>query len=131
MWAYRSSPHEEENRRELVYVIYVMYHVSYVLSLVECASSRTLCVSSSAQVTCNIVYHSHWLVGEWIYSHKPLATRCNFSSCTCMIFVDTREIYLELNFGGSELRCPSDCCSRVVRKASEGNLETPHNCIPK
>ncbi len=83
----------EENRRELVYVIrYVSCQLC--LSLVECASSRTLCVSSSAQVTCNIVYHSHWLVGEWIYSHKPLATCCNFSSCTCTIFVDTREINL-------------------------------------
>ncbi len=63
--------------------------------------------------------------GERNLIHKPLATCCNFSSCTCTIFVDTREIYLELNSGGSELRCSSDCGSRVVRKASEGNLESP------
>ncbi len=63
--------------------------------------------------------------GERNLIHKPLATCCNFSSCTCEIYVDTREIYLELNSGGSELRCSSDCGSRVVRSASEGNLETP------
>ncbi len=67
--------------------------------------------------------------GERNLIHKPLATCCNFSSCTCEIYVDTREIYLELNSGGSELRCSSDCGSRVVRSASEGNLETPTDCM--
>ncbi len=52
--------------------------MSFRSLLLECVLYRTLSVSSSAQVTCNSVYQFHWLVGEWIYSHKPLATCCNW-----------------------------------------------------
>ncbi len=93
--------------------------MSFRLLLLECVLYRTLSVSSSAQVTRNNVYHFHWLVGEWIYSHKPLATCCNAVQLE-ISFIETLIV-----LWWQRTCCSSDCGSRVVRKASEGNLETP------
>ncbi len=94
--------------------------MSFRLLLLECVLYRTLSVSSSVQVTRNNVYHFHWLVGEWIYSHKPLATCCNAVQFE-ISFIETLIV-----LWWQRTCCSSDCGSRVVRKASEGNLETPH-----